>query len=53
MVDLRYRRPEAAAQLRLDRRQLFALALEAAGLREVKVDHEHGHKAALRHRRLG
>ena len=48
VVDLRHGGAEPAVELRLDRGQLLALALEAAGVGEVQIDHEHGDEAARR-----
>src|SRR6185437_8457761 len=43
VVHLRDGYAKTAVELSLDRGQLLALALEAAGLREVQVDHQHSH----------
>src|SRR5947209_2901139 len=53
MAGLRHRHAEAALELGLDRGELVALAFQASRLGEVQVDHEHGHEAALTHRRNG
>src|SRR6185312_1021284 len=52
VVHLRNSYAETAVELSLDRGQLLALALEAAGLREVQVDHQHSHEAGLGHQAL-
>src|ERR1039458_4639160 len=42
---------EAPVQLGLDRAQLLALALQAAGVREMKLDHEYGDEPSGGHQR--
>src|SRR5262249_10180546 len=51
VVDLGYRGAQPTVELGLDRGQLLALALQAAGVGEVQIDHQHRDKAAVRHRR--
>ena len=45
-IDLGDGRSEPVVQAGLDRRELLALTLQARGIGEMQIDHEHGDEAA-------